>query len=683
MRNFLNALIHFFHHQKSLTFWIIIIIISFFYQYQNIIVLRPQSIHAWRQTDCASQALNYSQNGMNFFKPEIHYRVADDGSTGYCVEEFPILFYITACFYKIFGFHEWIFRLLTIIIFFSGLFALFKLSYKFFKDYVISVFLGILLFLSTVFVFYANNFTSNTSSFAIALIGWYFFFQFKIEAKNKYLYVSLALFSMAALLKISDAMSLIVVAGIYFFETSNLIKFDRNKRIFNNKGLHIIPFIFAFCIIIGWYLYAAYFNKLHNQIYYVFALNPIWNMDANQIKATWQSISTRWFPEYFHFSIFLLIFISTIGNLVFIRKANRVLLFIWVTIFIGSIIYLMCWFKNLADHDYYTITIYMFFIFSLLTFTDILNRNFRKFLTSLILKITIILVVILNLILTRNHYVARYNGWQNDQELTKDIQTVSPFLRLLGIDRNDKVICFPDPTVNYSLYLMNQPGWTSFYDYTDEAHMKYFISKGAKYLILLGDNILKQPYLKSYLYHPIGKYGNVKIFKLDNIENDKDIKEMFSFEVNSEVICDAETYSSAKKAFIGGNQLEFTSENLQSNEKSHSGKYSAKVNLKNAFTMSILFASVRAGSNYKVSIWRYPAGSKSQIAACIKSASSFYKSDFKSEKIDENGWELISMEFEVPKELNNEKMGIYPSYTGRDSGFCYFDDLKIQYFTKK
>jgi hypothetical protein len=667
---------------KNLTFWLLLISISFFYQYQRILVLRPQSIHMWRQADCASQALNYYQNSMNFFKPEIHYRVADNGTSGCCAEEFPLIFYITACFYKLLGPHEWIFRIITIIIFFFGLFALFKICFKLYNDIAISAFVGGLLFLSPVFVFYANNFTTNTSSFAIALVGWYFFFNFLTNSRIRNLYISLAFFTLASLLKLSEAMSLIAVTGIYLLETMNIININRNKRIFSHRILHIMPIILSFIVIAFWYFYANYYNKIHNQIYYAFTIHPIWQLDSVQIKNTWLDIRDRWFPDYFHVSIFILILASFIGNIVLLKRSNKLLMLITLILFLGSILYLTLWYNNLRNHDYYVISIYIFFIFSILTFIDILSRHYRKILTSLGLKLALLLLVLLNMILTRNNFMNRYKGWQNDIELYKDVQTVTPFLRLMGISRYDKVICFPDPTINYSLYLMNQPGWTSFYDYDNNVHMNAFLSLGAKYLILVGDVILTKPFLKSYMYHPVGKYGNVSIFKLDSIADDKDIKEPYAFKGNGEITCDAETVSTDKQYFIGSNKSMFECRNTQTDEKAHSGKYSAKIDKEHPFTMDFLLASVKSGDRYKISIWRYPKGAKSIIAACIKSSTTFYKTDYKSEKIDENGWELIKLEFDVPYELDNEKMGVYPSYNGNDIGKCYFDDLRIQHYSK-
>jgi hypothetical protein len=53
-------------------FLVVLIRVAYYYDYQTIAFKRPQSVHKWRQSDCASIALNYHQGGMNFFVPETH-----------------------------------------------------------------------------------------------------------------------------------------------------------------------------------------------------------------------------------------------------------------------------------------------------------------------------------------------------------------------------------------------------------------------------------------------------------------------------------------------------------------------------------------------------------------------------------------------------------------------------------
>ena len=54
-------------YQSYFLFFVALIMVAYFYSYHEIVFKRPQSVHQWRQSDCASIALNYHQGHMNFF----------------------------------------------------------------------------------------------------------------------------------------------------------------------------------------------------------------------------------------------------------------------------------------------------------------------------------------------------------------------------------------------------------------------------------------------------------------------------------------------------------------------------------------------------------------------------------------------------------------------------------------
>ena len=83
MKKYLNKMNSFFEKYIFLIFVIIFLIMSYSYKYHKNSFYRPQSVHTWRQTDCASQAYNYFKHDKNFFKPEISLQCSDDFKTGY------------------------------------------------------------------------------------------------------------------------------------------------------------------------------------------------------------------------------------------------------------------------------------------------------------------------------------------------------------------------------------------------------------------------------------------------------------------------------------------------------------------------------------------------------------------------------------------------------------------------
>src|SRR5262249_34073900 len=69
---------------------------------------------SWRQSDVAAIARNYLQGRFDFARPQIDW--AGD-QPGYVGTEFPILPFIAALLYKLFGAHEWIGRIEAVILF--------------------------------------------------------------------------------------------------------------------------------------------------------------------------------------------------------------------------------------------------------------------------------------------------------------------------------------------------------------------------------------------------------------------------------------------------------------------------------------------------------------------------------------------------------------------------------------
>src|SRR5690606_32115901 len=109
---------------RHLLFPLLLIIIAWYYSYNEIAPKRPQGVHAWRQSDAASMALNYHEHGYRFFHPETHNLTSDGGTTGYCAtSEVPLLYYTVAIFYALVGEHEGIFRVLNTLLFFFGLWS--------------------------------------------------------------------------------------------------------------------------------------------------------------------------------------------------------------------------------------------------------------------------------------------------------------------------------------------------------------------------------------------------------------------------------------------------------------------------------------------------------------------------------------------------------------------------------
>jgi hypothetical protein len=87
--------------------------------------LGPRSVHAWRQCNTLAVARNFHQESMDIMNPRVDRRLDTNGVTGM---QFPSYEYIVASAYNIVGEHNWVHRLVSLLISFWGALGMYYLS---------------------------------------------------------------------------------------------------------------------------------------------------------------------------------------------------------------------------------------------------------------------------------------------------------------------------------------------------------------------------------------------------------------------------------------------------------------------------------------------------------------------------------------------------------------------------
>lgn len=507
---------------KKIVPWIFVVFffgMALYYKYDEILLKKPQSIHRWRQCEGASIAMNYYNHGMHFFQPEVFFQIADGGTSGYAVGECPILYYTVAVLWKVFGHSDFIFRALNFLIFFLGLFALFRMLQRVLKDNFWAIAVPLLFFTSPVIVYYSGNYLTDTTALALSLMGWNSISRFYLEAHKRSFYVAIVFFTLAGLLKIVALISVITILCIFLLETfrpksitgSDLFKLNRKKA---------LAFVGLFGLVFGWYLFAIHYNKVHKAFvydgssYFLTGIFPIWDLNAKTIKDVIREIVERWRPDYFNITLQVLLSACIVFVLFFIRKLEKFWLAVSILMLLGMISFGLLWFYLFAIHDYYAINPLLMPLFFLITSLILLRDHFQKLFGSTILKTVFFLLLVFNVHYAKGKLEERYTGWMNEYPDYKDMHTIKPYLKEIGMAPEDKVICLPDGTTNYTLYLMNQPGWTGTNFFNDSMQVKKYMDLGAKYLILTEEESLSRPCLQPFIKNKVGQYGRVSIFKL-------------------------------------------------------------------------------------------------------------------------------------------------------------------------
>jgi hypothetical protein len=170
---------------------VLLVGLSFFY-YSQTIYYFPSHIHAWTQSDRYAIALNFIDNGFDFFHPATYNLLTKNGITQV---DFPINEFAVAILMKIFGSSSpAIFRLYDLCYGIIGLIFLFQLTKKItgseWKSYVAVIFL----FSSPVYAYYQAGFLPSIPALANVIIGFYFFYVYFKSRNNKIFHLSIFFF---------------------------------------------------------------------------------------------------------------------------------------------------------------------------------------------------------------------------------------------------------------------------------------------------------------------------------------------------------------------------------------------------------------------------------------------------------------------------------------------------------
>jgi len=493
-------------------FCTVFIIMCWAYDLNNTFFVRPQSIHIWRQTNSLSIALNYFDHNNSLFQPQLHNQFCGDGTSGKSAGEFPIIYYSVAKLWKIFGVHEWIFRLVQLIIIFIGLFSLFELSKHFLKNQLMAGFVALILFTSPMLVFYGINFLPDGPSLAMMFTGWYFVLRHHLTRKNHQLWIAAFFFAIAVMIKITSAFSLIAFVLWLFYEWTLIPK---EKRIFNYQIKQVLPFIAIVTISFAWYRYVEYYNFLNQGEFSFHGIWPIWRLTANEWIGIKAAVSDIFFKEYMNPYLQYLTVLLWLFMLTRFRKNSRILNWMLILLPMGALSVLLLWFQVLNAHDYYLIIMLLVIPFVWLSIFSVFNDT--RWINHPILLVGLSLIFIYNIHTCQKQLSNRYQGWMNDGFVNhySALCEIEPLLEQLKIEKNDRVISIPDPSITASLYYMNRPGFTDFgTDFNKEEQFRKRINQGAKYMIINDTTIIDRPIVKAFAQHLLGQYRNVKIFDL-------------------------------------------------------------------------------------------------------------------------------------------------------------------------
>ncbi len=157
--------------------------------------------HSWRQADIAMVASNFYRNGFDIFHPQIDWA----GSfPGYIGMEFPLVPYLMALLYALFGEQIFLGRLLSISFCVLSTYYFYLLVRSYFTRPIALISL-VFFFFSPLCIFFSRTLISDNAMLCFSIGAIYFFSQWMKNEKTLYFILSLIFAMLALLLKIPAA----------------------------------------------------------------------------------------------------------------------------------------------------------------------------------------------------------------------------------------------------------------------------------------------------------------------------------------------------------------------------------------------------------------------------------------------------------------------------------------------
>ena len=451
------------------------------------------SIHVWRQTQTQSTINNFYEEDMNIFNPRRNDRGDSDGIFRM---EFPLMQWLVACQYKIFGYHLIITRIFMFLIGLLSILGIYKLLDSLFHKTILSVIGAWAFNFSPSFYYHTINPLPDNFALCCSIWGLTLFFIWYNNKKTKYLIFSALLLSIGALCKLPFIIYYIVPL-VYF--VTLVIKIGFNKKVFfQSLGA------FSFSVLpITWYLFVI--PKWHGNVIVKGMLNN--NDSIIKLLDYFQHNLISTLPELL-INYGSLIFFLAGFYFLFKKKSFRNPKFILlVSLSILTLMYYLFEANAIAKiHDYYLFPFYP------LLFILVAYGAYNLYTSKI--KFYRYLTVFLFLLLPITCYFRMQGRWNTDSPgFNKDLLLFKTELQD-AIPKDALVVAGNDESHFIFFYYINKKGWGFDNDKLTPEMLNSMIEKGAEYLFTDSNVILNRSNIVTFLDKLILERGTIKIYSL-------------------------------------------------------------------------------------------------------------------------------------------------------------------------
>jgi len=459
---------------KNTIYAIFIIIVGFLTRLINI--NQPiLEVAGWRQCYTASVARNFYYNGMNIFYPQaLNY----GDSNGYIGgTEFNIYPFAVAILYKLFGVHECLGRLVSIVAFCGGAFFLYKLTRKYAGN--ASGFIALLFYTFNPYIFfYSRSFQPESTMLFFSITMLYFFSEW-IDREGWWRFALMTLCAtLAFLVKLPT-----ICLGLPLLS----LCLKKYKLKFLAEWKLWLFAVLSLTLTLLWYKHSKYVESIEGH-----SLNPL-SFSYYLKYSVYFLTSLPFYEKVFYSEVFEkdLIYIGgmffVLGIIFTLKKKEFRYIHYWL---LAIIIYFLLAAKEVEWHTYYTIPIIapasIFIGYAISNSLRVITSYKVAGIKKISLQVLFVLMVILLPFISYHKITGRYETKRIEKKYP--IQIAGKIVDETALE-NDLVIgcIWGGPEL---LYYCNRKGWTMDSNICSVKRIERHRQEGADYFVTTKQDVI-------------------------------------------------------------------------------------------------------------------------------------------------------------------------------------------------
>lgn len=452
-------------------FWIFWILIQLGLGWLDFLQMPVFGMHQGAQADRACVAWNFWHESMNFFEPRVMENRAAEGVAGM---EFPIIPYLAAIGYKIFGFKPLIYRLIVGATVTYGMWAAWRILSLYITRTLSKLALLGIFYLSPTLVFYTWNFLADPVALSLMMVGCYHWiqWQFNIDTKKNW-WLFLFFITLGGLIKVSFLIVYIAILIVLFTQKirnqNNIIQTSDNtyQILDESDGFQLpkvnwISTLVPLIPILAWYKYAKFLTDTTYNTHFLQQINP--STSINQfVEVTKFSINT-WIDSLYIPWCITGIIVFWIYTIVKNLKALSIIEQLSVWLFLGFSGLFILFHLQFRYHDYYFLTAWPFLFFAILGIQQryLNGKIFLQGAPAILSMIGLWLIPIVSFGHANRmlHHRFTPNDYYAQNVITdiSDLETIGQWLaKQPNVQSAEAFVAF-DPSPNTALYALQMKG---------------------------------------------------------------------------------------------------------------------------------------------------------------------------------------------------------------------------------